>query len=131
MTYIFDTSAIIALLRDEEGSDVVERIILNAPGSCCMHSVNYVELYYKMGDKGGAEAAKTAVNHLRHIGISVMDISGEAFLQRVGQIKNLFPALSLGDSFAVGLSEWVRGTVVTADKQFSNTAAITGIKQFR
>ncbi len=131
MRYIFDTSAIIALLRDEPGSDTVGKILLNSPGLCCLHSVNYVELYYKMAGHGGATAAVQAVRHLRHIGILVTDISGEAFLRRVGQIKTSFPALSLGDRFAIGLSEWLKGTVITSDKRFSDASSLTRIKQIR
>lgn len=131
MKLIFDTSAIIALLRDEPGSDIVEKLIFNAPGSCCIHPVNYVELHYKMAHHGGASAAKMAVEHVRRIGISVTDISGEDFLQRVGVIKNLHSALSLGDCFAIGLSEWLKGTVITSDKRFSDASDIAKIRQIR
>ncbi len=131
MKYIFDTSAIIALMLGEQGSDVVEKITVSSSGSCCIHSVNYVELYYKMGRIGGPDTAKFAVERLRRIKISVTDISGYAFLHRVGEIKNLFPALSLGDCYAIGLSEWLKGVVVTSDRHFSKASALTKVKQIR
>lgn len=129
MKYILDTSAVIAFFFGENGHENVERILLS-PG-CCIHSVNWTELYYKMHNKGGEKAAKMAVNGLRELGVSVTDISGEDFLLRVAEIKIAHSALSLGDCYAIGLSEWLKGTVVTSDKEFSKATAYTKIKQIR
>jgi PIN domain nuclease of toxin-antitoxin system len=49
----------------------------------------------------------------------------------VAEIKIAHPALSLGDCYAVGLSEWLKGTLVTSDKQFSAASAYAKIKQIR
>ena len=129
MKYILDTSAVIAFFLGENGREVVKRILLS-PG-CCIHSVNWTELYYKMHSKGGESAARAAVESLRKLGVSVTDISGEDFLLRVAEIKIAHPSLSLGDCYAVGLSEWLKGTVVTSDKQFSEASEHTRIRQIR
>ncbi len=129
MKYILDTSAVIAFFLGENGHEAVKRVLLSS--GCCIHSVNWVELYYKMHSKGGEKAARAAVESLRKLGVSVTDISGEEFLLRVAGIKISHPELSLGDCYAVGLSEWLKGTVVTSDRQFSAAAAYTKIRHIR
>ena len=131
MKYILDTSAVMAFFLAEKGNDVVERILQRPPGSCCIHSVNWVELHYKMHSRGGYLASKTAIENLRLAGVAVTDISGEDFLLRVSQIKITHPFLSLGDCYAVGLSEWLKGTVVTSDKRFSEASEFTRIRLIR
>lgn len=101
------------------------------PGACCIHSVNWIELYYKMHARGGEKAAKTAIKNVRLLGISVTDISGEDFLLRVAEIKISYPFLSLGDCYAVGLSDWLKGTVVTSDERFAEASPFTRIKLIR
>ena len=131
MKYILDTSAIMAFLLDEKGGDEVERILLYPPGSCCVHSANWIELYYKMHSRSGANAAKTAIGNLRLLGVSITDISGEDFLLWVAKIKIACPFLSLGDCYAVGLSGWLKGIVVTSDKRFTEASTYSKIKLIR
>lgn len=131
MKYILDTSAVIAFFLDEKGAGVMEKLLQQPPGFCCMHSANWIELFYKMHERAGEKAAGTAIENLRLMGVSVTDISGEEFLLRVARIKIAHSFLSLGDSYAIGLSEWLQGTVVTSDKRFNEAAEFTHIKQIR
>ncbi len=131
MKYILDTSAIMAFFLDEKGGDAVERILLNPPGSCCVHSVNWIELYYKMHSRGGEKAAKTAIENLRLLGVSVTDISGEDFLLRVAEIKIYHSFLSLGDCYAIALSGWLKGAVVTSDTRFAEASGYAHVKLIR
>lgn len=75
------------------------------------------------------KAARAAIETLRVLGVAVTDISGEDFLLRVAGIKVAHAELSLGDCYAIGLSEWLKGTVVTSDKIFSRASEYTKIKQ--
>ncbi len=129
MTYILDASAVIAFIKDETGGDIVEKILLS--GSCRIHSANWIELYYIIHRDDGRRAAEAAVDVLRQLKVSVTDISDEAFRRRVAAIKVSYPALSLGDCCAVGLAEWLHGTVVTSDKRFSDAGGIVGVRQIR
>lgn len=129
--YILDTSAVIAFFLAEKGCDAVEKILQDPPGACCMHSVNWIELYYKMHHYGGPTTAKTAIDNLRAPGVSITDISGEDFLLQVAKIKISQPFLSLGDCYAIGLSSWLKGTVVTSDKRFTEASSFARIKIIR
>ena len=129
MKCILDASAVIAFFRAENGGDVVRKLLYASP--CCIHSVNWIELYYKIHGYDGEQAADSAMAILRRLGVSVTDITGEDFLRRVAKIKIAYPSLSLGDCHAVGLAEWLNGTVITSDKRFSEASPIVKVRQIR
>ncbi len=129
MKYILDASAVIAFIKDEPGGDVVEKILLS--GSCCIHSANWIELFYIIHRDDGGGAAESAVDLLRQLKVSVTDIADETFRRRVAVLKASYAALSLGDCYAVGLAEWSNGTVVTSDKRFSDAGRIAKVRQIR
>lgn len=129
MKYILDTSAVIAFIKGENGSKAVEKALLS--GSCCIHSANWIEFYYKICKTNDEKAAEAAVELLRKLGVAVTDIADEAFRRKIATIKIAHSALSLGDCFAVGLAERLKGTVVTSDKRFSDATAFAKIEQIR
>lgn len=131
MKFILDTSAIMAFFLAEKGGDAVKKLLIESRGQCCIHSANWIEVYYKMHEKAGLKAAKTAIEQMSRVGISTTDISGQEFLLRVAEIKIAYSHLSLGDCYAVALSEWLNGTVVTSDKQFMAAKTITQVKLIR
>lgn len=131
MKYVLDASAAIAFFRGEKGDDAVAGILSLPRGSCCMHPVNWIELYYKILRWDGETFADAATAHLRELGVSITEITGEDFMRRVAIIKNTHPALSLGDCHAVGLAEWFKATAITSDKRFSDASAIAKIQQIR
>ncbi len=129
MKYILDASAVIAFVKDETGGAVVERIL--ASESCCIHSVNWIELFYIICRDNDREAAESAADVLRQLKVSITDISDETFRRSVAMIKLSYPALSLGDCHAVALAEWLKGTVVTSDKRFSDAGDVIKVRQIR
>jgi PIN domain nuclease of toxin-antitoxin system len=131
LKYILDASAAIAFFRGEKGDGVVADILSLPRGVCCIHPVNWIELYYKILRRDGETFAEKAIGHLRELGVVITDITGEDFMRRVAVIKNTHPDLSLGDCHAVALAEWLRGTVITSDKRFSEASAFAKIRQIR
>lgn len=120
-----------AFFLAERGGEKVVQLLTGSRGDCCIHPVNWIEVYYKMHEKGGLKAAQTAVEQMHTLDIATTDITGKSFLLRVAEIKIGYPFLSLGDSHAVALSEWLNGTVVTSDKRFMEAKNITQIKLIR
>lgn len=131
MKFILDASAILAFFLAERGGAVVKKLLVESRGLCCIHAANWIEVYYKMHEKAGLEAAQTAIGQLERVGVSTIDISAREFLLRTAEIKIAYPHLSLGDSYAVALSEWLKGTVVTSDRQFMEAKKITRVKLIR
>ncbi len=131
MRFILDTSAVLAFFLKEKGWEVVQDLLLKSRGQCCIHPANWIEVYYKMHEKAGRNAAQTAIEQLDRVGVATTDISGREFLLRTAEIKITFPHFSLGDSYAVALSEWLKGTVVTSDRQFMDAREVTHVKLIR
>ncbi len=131
MKFILDTSAIMAFFLAEKGGDVVRELLFESHGQCCIHPANWIEVYYKMHEKVGRNAAQKVVGQLDRVGVATTDISGREFLLRTAEIKITFPHFSLGDSYAVALSEWLKGTVVTSDRQFMDAREVTHVKLIR
>ena len=131
MMHVLDTSAVLAHFLGEKGGEAVKRILLDTTNTCCIHSVNWIEVYYKMHEKGGEKAARKVTDDLRFFKVSIIDISGEDFLRRVAEIKIAHPYLALGDCHAIGLAGWLSVEVVTADGIFEKASAFSRIKRIR
>ena len=96
MTRILDTSAVLAYFLDELGGEEIGSILLDFESPRCVHSVNWVEIFYKMRERIGEAAAESSVAALRLIKVAVIDIPGENFLRRAADIKNAHPYLFVG-----------------------------------
>ena len=131
MTYILDTSAILAFFLNEPGAEAVGRILRQPEDSCYIHSANWIEVYYKMHEKDDEAAAVSAVNTLVRYWVTAVDVTAEVFRLRVACLKIAHPYLALGDCFAIGLGGWMDGEVVTADKVFEKAKAFARIKRIR
>jgi PIN domain nuclease of toxin-antitoxin system len=131
MTYVLDTSAVMAFFLDETGAEEADRILRQTEYSCHIHAVNWIEVFYKMREKGNDAAARSAVDELNRYGVTVVDVAVETFRLRVAEIKIAHPFLALGDCFAIGLAGWLQGEVVTADKIFERAKAFADVKRIR
>lgn len=111
---VLDASALLALLFQERGSDVVERHLANA----VMSAVNVAEVISKLVDKGLSErdAAKVFVDLM----IPVRAFSEKAALE-TGRLRRLSQksGLSLGDRACLAEAFVSESTVLTADKLWS------------
>ena len=97
MIHVLDTSAALAYFLDEPGGEIIDRMLISSNRPCCVHSVNWVEIFYKMRGKKGEKAAETTMENLRLLKVSVIDVPGEDFLRRVANIKSKYLFLALGD----------------------------------
>jgi len=111
MPLILDTSAIMAIVLDERGSDVAARL---APGAS-LSSVNLAEIITKCIEKAvPPEIAKTYIRQ-GHIEIVDFDadlaiLAGDLFRQAKKGV------LSLGDRACLATAVKLEGTAVTADR---------------
>ena len=46
MKIVLDACAVIALVKNEQGADIVEEYLLNDDYECMIHGVNICEVYY-------------------------------------------------------------------------------------
>src|SRR5262249_54863391 len=111
MTGIFDSSALLALLRDEAGADVVDSLLSDRANVCLAHAVNLCEVYYDIARALDEAQARAAIQRLLLAGIGVREDMDTAFWQEAGRIKAQYRRVSLADCFCITLARRVNAEV--------------------
>jgi ribonuclease VapC len=106
---ILDTSALMAILSDEEDAAEYARLIRGARGRIAMSAATLVELTMVAEGRGGAAMGPKIDALLRHAGVRVVEVDAtQAEWARDGWRrfgKGRHPAkLNLGDCFAYALA---------------------------
>jgi predicted nucleic acid-binding protein len=119
MPVVLDACALIAFLRGEQGSDVIESYFLDESLTCLAHAVNISEVYYIFARDGGEVVASQAMEDLRSTGLVVREEMDDALLRSVAFLKAKLmrggSQISLADCYAAALAQRVGATVVTSD----------------
>ena len=112
---MFDACAAIALLKDEEGADIVAALLKDEVNSVCMHAINVCEVYCDYLRSESVDEAEQAMETLRGLVGIIEDVS-EDFRKRVARWKVNAPQLKAwGDAFAAATAEEHGCPLVTAD----------------
>lgn len=111
-TYVLDTSALLAWIQSEPGSDYVAK---HLEAACLLSTVNLVELTTKLVDENHTNADKIGQN-LRTLGVHIEPLNEQqaiaaAMLRKVTRAKGL----SLGDRVCLALAIEKQAIVLTAD----------------
>jgi predicted nucleic acid-binding protein len=113
MIYALDASAMVALLRNEPGEDVVRRL-LRDPANRCYPAVNLCEVFYGFARALGEPAARNLIQDLYAVRVISREDMDEPFWQDVGRLKAL-TRVSLAGCFGMALARRVNGELVTGD----------------
>jgi PIN domain nuclease of toxin-antitoxin system len=133
MIVVLDACAIIAFLRDEEGADIIEGVLLDSNNECFVHAINLCEVYYDFLRASDESAAKSAISDVDLIGIVIREDLDPQLWQEAGRYKAT-ERISLADCFALALTNRVGAELVTSDHhEFDPIAArgVCGIRFFR
>jgi ribonuclease VapC len=123
---VLDSSAILAVLNDEPGTEIVEAMMDDA----LISTVNYAEVVAKLVERGGtALAAQTA---LQSIALTTVDFD-IALAQRTGGLRGetLKRGLSLGDRACLALAEREGVPALTGDRNWVGAVASVEIRLIR
>ena len=118
---VLDTSAIVCLLEEEPGADVVEERLRAARagkaqlGASC---VSLVEVYYKAHQSEGEERAHHLVSVVKAWPIEFI-YPDEALCLAAGEIKALFP-LSFADAFVAATARETNAVLLHKDPEFES-----------
>lgn len=108
-SYVLDASAILALLNNEPGADVVQSALTNS--NCFMSVVNWSEVARKLVARGlGVESVAQT---LEGLGLEFKDFD---YSQAVAAALLEAPALSLGDRACLALAQSLEVVALTADQ---------------
>ncbi len=123
---VLDASALLVLLNEEPGKDLVEEAI----GDCSISAVNYCEVIGKLIDAGVPEdAARHTVNLLN---IEIVDFDEQlAFRAASLRLATKRFGLSLGDRCCLALGTARKATVLTAERSWSKLKIGAKVKLIR
>jgi PIN domain nuclease of toxin-antitoxin system len=115
MIYVLDASAMVALLRDEAGADVVDSTLSNTSNTCFAHAINLCEVYYDAIRERGEATALALIADLCDAGVQPREDLDPDFWQEVGRYKAAHRRVSLADCCGIVLTRRVNGEILTAD----------------
>jgi len=115
--YVLDACALIAFFNDENGADIVEQILdkgMSEKAIIFMHKINVFEIYYGILRENGSKAAEMIQKTISELPITIVDNIGEDLFVEAAKLKAKYK-ISLGDSFALGLSKIKKAKLTTSD----------------
>jgi len=121
MTYILDACAMLALLNEEfsKGYETVRGLLeRGAKGevALCMSIINLVEVYYRVIQLNGIEAADAAMEPVKSLPVRfIRNISDEVYL-KAAHCKACY-SMSLADAFLCATAKSLDAVIVTRDKE--------------
>lgn len=120
---VLDTSALLALLLEEPGSQKVEAVLAKS----VLGAVNQAELYSYYARLGASEADVRLM--LRPLALKVLPADGELAIE-AGMLRSVTAdaGLSLGDRFCLALGKREQLDVWTADRAWKDVAKAVGVK---
>jgi len=127
MTFVLDACAIIALLRNEAGAEITDRLLLEQ--TCMAHAVNLCEVYYDFLKAENENVAKETINDLEKYGLIFREDMDQEFWQEVGSYKAEIKRVSLADCFAIALANREQAVLVTSDHHEFDYISEQGICQ--
>ncbi len=116
---VLDSYALLALLRDEAGGEMVARILERAgqrDQPVQMTEVNYAEVQYVVRRKDGEAAWASVARALGAVPIEFQPVD-RRLAEAAADFKTRF-RLSLADACAAALAKELRAELVTGDPEF-------------
>ena len=114
--YVLDACALVALLKNEKGADIVNAAYKKAESGeaqIVMNRVNLLEVYYGFYREQGKEYIEKIMNGIAQSVISVSEFDKELF-PIAGRLKASYK-ISLADSIALAQAFVSGGELLTAD----------------
>jgi predicted nucleic acid-binding protein len=122
--YIFDTSALLAYIEDEDGAEDVETLFIKAESGDAEIYISFISLteifYITIQERGEAEASNR-IKLIQSLAVKIVE-SYEDLNLNAGKLKAA-NRVSLADSFIAALSQEYKGILVHKDPEFENISS--------
>ena len=116
--YVLDTSAVLAFIRNEQGSDTVQKILSDAArqkAHVYVSFMTFTEVYYMIWRHKGEEAGKDVMGLMNTMSLDLVHSNNQLSLS-AGRIKANYK-LSLADAFVVATAIDKRAILVHKDPE--------------
>jgi PIN domain nuclease of toxin-antitoxin system len=120
--YVLDACALLALLHDEAGADIVAEIINSANAGAAeisIHKANLLEVYYDIYRSAGKPRADQIISEIKTRPIRIISDIGDALFEEAGRLKSLYK-ISFADTFALAAASVASAALLTADHHEMN-----------
>lgn len=128
--FVLDACALVALLKNEEGADVVDAIYKqarNSEATIIMNRVNLLEVYYGFYHSDGKDFADKILDSVAKSIVTICEFSKD-FFPIAGRLKATYK-ISLADSIVITQSLLLDGELITSDHhEFDALEGIEGIR---
>lgn len=129
--FIFDASALIAFLNDEDGAGKVENILQSAQNNACriyMNKLNLLEIYYGVYRDDGQDKAEDTLERVLGLPIAIVDTISDDVFKEAGRLKATYK-ISIADSIALAEAKTRNIEIVTADHhEFDTIEKVADVK---
>jgi len=125
--YVFDSYALLALLEDEPGADLVTELISDRKNEIYLSAINLGEIYYLLLRRSGFNQAERV---LESITLEDTISIAEASWDRVKEASKVKAGggLSFADAFAVSLAKELEAQLITGDPEIIVKAEANNIQ---
>lgn len=128
--FVFDTSALLTFIEDENGSEYIENLLLGAEREEEVIYVSFISLaevfYITIQEKSESEALRR-IKLIQSLAVKVIE-SNESLNLRAGKLKAT-NRISLADAFIAALCQEINGILVHKDPEFENLTS--SLKEYR
>ncbi|KPA18960.1 PilT domain protein [Candidatus Magnetomorum sp. HK-1] len=129
--YVFDTSALLTYIENEDGVDTVEKLIFkalnNEEDTIFISTVSIIEVYYISIQEQGQTIAEERINLIETLPLTQVSLS-PTIARLVGEIKAA-NSMSFADCCIAGLSKRKNAILVHKDPEFEQI--LDEIKQLK
>ena len=125
--FVLDSYAILALVADEPGAQVVAEILLEETAEPCLSVVSLGEVYYIVMRRQGESAAEAIIRGVRQEEGLVIAEASWPRVKDAARIK-AGGGLAYADAFVLGLAQELGAPLVTGDPELRRTAARLGVE---
>jgi predicted nucleic acid-binding protein len=121
MTFVLDTSALLAHHRDEEGADRVQCLFENSENELLIASVSFTEFGRRMLDLGASlEEVEKILADYKHLLDGVVPIDADIAMDALSLSIKVGKRIPLVDSLIAAVACQKQATLVHRDQHFEN-----------
>ncbi|MCL2512309.1 MAG: PIN domain-containing protein [Oscillospiraceae bacterium] len=116
-TYVLDACALIAMLNEENGKEMVKNVLVDAmtgKAVVIMNKLNLLEVYYDIIRKCGKTSADDMVKTIKDSPIRIKSVITDDVFTEAGRLKASYK-ISIADSIALAETIVLNGSLLTSD----------------
>ena len=127
--YVFDSYALLALLEDEKGADLIAGILTKQENQVYLSIINMGEIYYLLLRRKGMEQAEKVIESVAlDDAIVVAEASWDRVRAAAAAAVKAEGGLSYAVAFAVALAKELNAPLLTGDPEIITKAENYGIQ---